>query len=191
MPCSAAMRRIHLSLLMLMSAVRGACGAAGSRRIAGAQVGRRTRPCGPHAGRRHAASSARLRVGQHAARRRRLRWPHPCSPRHRPDGAVRARTTATGATSPRHFVGVPMIVFGVGVLLARATFPACGVWPDAGLDRLGAWPPPWYLTRGNLVLGLAVSVANRRADRAGAPGLGRQRRASGWPGAWASSSSAG
>lgn len=57
-----------------------------------------------------------------------------------------------------HFVGVPMIVFGVGVLLARATFPAFGVsltlaWVVFALAAA------WYLTRGNVVLGIAVSVA--------------------------------
>jgi uncharacterized membrane protein YGL010W len=55
-----------------------------------------------------------------------------------------------------HFVGVPMIVFGVGVLLARATFPAFGV------SLTLAWivfalAAAWYMTRGNIVLGIAVS----------------------------------
>jgi uncharacterized membrane protein YGL010W len=40
-----------------------------------------------------------------------------------------------------HFVGIPLIVFAVGALLA---------WAAAAL---------WYLTRGNLVLGVAVSLA--------------------------------
>jgi len=57
-----------------------------------------------------------------------------------------------------HFVGVPMIVFAVGVLLARATFPAFGI------SLTLAWivfalAAAWYLTRGNVVLGIAVSVA--------------------------------
>ena len=58
-----------------------------------------------------------------------------------------------------HFVGIPLIVFAVGALLARPSFgvgswmltPAAIVW---GLSSL------WYLTRGNLALGLATSVAN-------------------------------
>ena len=61
-----------------------------------------------------------------------------------------------------HFVGIPMIVFAVGALLARPSFavfgagnwmltPAAIVW---GLSSL------WYLTRGNLALGLATSLAN-------------------------------
>jgi uncharacterized membrane protein YGL010W len=58
-----------------------------------------------------------------------------------------------------HMVGVPMIVFGVGVLLARGQLPAGGpglslAWLAWGLATL------WYLSRGHLLLGLAVSVAN-------------------------------
>jgi uncharacterized membrane protein YGL010W len=57
-----------------------------------------------------------------------------------------------------HFVGVPMIVFAVGVLLAHPTFFV------AGLALTPAWVvfgcvAAWYLTRGNLVLGLVVSAA--------------------------------
>jgi len=57
-----------------------------------------------------------------------------------------------------HFIAVPMIVFGVGVLLARAQF---GV---GGLTLTLAWiafvpAALWYLTRGNVVLGAAVTVA--------------------------------
>ena len=56
-----------------------------------------------------------------------------------------------------HFVGVPMIVFAVGVLLARPAFNI------GGLALSPAWimfalTAAWYLTRGNLVLGLAVSA---------------------------------
>ncbi|MBC8056905.1 MAG: DUF962 domain-containing protein [Rhizobiales bacterium] len=56
-----------------------------------------------------------------------------------------------------HFVGVPLIVFGIGVLLAR---PAFGL---GGLALSPAWvvfaaATAWYLTRGNLALGLAVSA---------------------------------
>ena len=57
-----------------------------------------------------------------------------------------------------HFVGVPMIVFAVGVLLAH---------PSLDLDGLSLTPAwivyamaaLWFLTRGNLVLGLAVSAS--------------------------------
>jgi uncharacterized membrane protein YGL010W len=57
-----------------------------------------------------------------------------------------------------HFVGVPMIVFAVGVLLAR---PAFGL---GGMALTPAWiafalAAAWYLTRGSLALGLATSAA--------------------------------
>jgi len=57
-----------------------------------------------------------------------------------------------------HFVGVPMIVFGVGVLLARPVLPAFG------LSLTPAWiafalAAAWYLTRGSVVLGATVSLA--------------------------------
>jgi uncharacterized membrane protein YGL010W len=56
-----------------------------------------------------------------------------------------------------HFVGVPMIVFGVGVFLAGVTFHV------AGLALTPAWlsfalVAAWYLTRGELGLGLATTV---------------------------------
>lgn len=58
-----------------------------------------------------------------------------------------------------HFFGIPLIVFAIGVLLGRPSFvlgglvltPAWIVWAAATL---------WYLTRGNLVLALAVSLVN-------------------------------
>ncbi|KQU81332.1 MULTISPECIES: DUF962 domain-containing protein [unclassified Rhizobacter] len=58
-----------------------------------------------------------------------------------------------------HFFGIPLIVFGVSVLLAKPAFvlgslaltPAWIAW---GLATV------WYLTRGNLTLGLAVSLVN-------------------------------
>jgi len=58
-----------------------------------------------------------------------------------------------------HFIGVPMIVFAVGVLLARPAF-ALG-----GLALSPAWVlfalvVAWYLSRGNLGLGLAVSAGS-------------------------------
>ena len=56
-----------------------------------------------------------------------------------------------------HFVGVPIIVFAVGVLLARPTVML------GGLALTPAWivcalACVWYLTRGSLVLGIAVSI---------------------------------
>jgi uncharacterized membrane protein YGL010W len=54
-----------------------------------------------------------------------------------------------------HFVGIPLIVFAVGVLLARVNV--------AGLSL--AWivwllASAWYLTRGSLALGLATCAVN-------------------------------
>ncbi len=77
-----------------------------------------------------------------------------------------------------HFVGVPMIVFAVGVLLARAGFAVGGVWVSA------AWvayllAAGWYLTRGEFALGLAtcagigvlMSLAHPAAAGGAAPWL--------------------
>jgi uncharacterized membrane protein YGL010W len=74
-----------------------------------------------------------------------------------------------------HFVGVPLIVFAVGALLARPVF-------DVGALTLSpAWvllvlAALWWLTRGNLALGLAVSVAGAvlvlAGQRAAGPGTG-------------------
>jgi uncharacterized membrane protein YGL010W len=54
-----------------------------------------------------------------------------------------------------HFVGIPLIVFAISVLLARfelaGTTLAWIAWVLASA---------WYLTRGNLVLGLATSAVN-------------------------------
>ena len=58
-----------------------------------------------------------------------------------------------------HFLGIPLIVLAIGIFLARAQFevaqvhftPAWVVWALASA---------WYLTRGNLVLGLATSLVN-------------------------------
>jgi uncharacterized membrane protein YGL010W len=58
-----------------------------------------------------------------------------------------------------HFIGIPLIVFSVGVLLSRPAFelaewlltPAWLAWGATAL---------WYLTRGNVVLGATVSFMN-------------------------------
>ncbi len=58
-----------------------------------------------------------------------------------------------------HFIGIPLIVFAIGILLSRPGFhvgglaltPAWLLWGAATL---------WYLTRGNFVLGAAVSLVN-------------------------------
>ena len=57
-----------------------------------------------------------------------------------------------------HFVGVPMIVFGVGVLLALPAF-TIGGWSLTLAWLAFAALAVWYLTRGNLVLGLAGTAA--------------------------------
>jgi len=56
-----------------------------------------------------------------------------------------------------HLVGVPMIVFGVGVLLARPAFMLVGIALSPAW-LLFAATAAWYLTRGHLVVGAAVSA---------------------------------
>jgi uncharacterized membrane protein YGL010W len=58
-----------------------------------------------------------------------------------------------------HFFGIPLIVFAIGVLMARSSFEVGGhhFTPAA---VLWAVTTVWYLTRGNLALGLAVSAVN-------------------------------
>ena len=74
-----------------------------------------------------------------------------------------------------HFVGVPMIVFAIGVLLARPSFSL------NGLALSPAWvafalAAAWYLARGGVVLGAAVSgcvgVLLLAAQRVAAIGIG-------------------
>jgi uncharacterized membrane protein YGL010W len=58
-----------------------------------------------------------------------------------------------------HFIGIPLIVFSIGILLARPAFEVGGItltpiwiiWLVATI---------WYLSLGNLALGVAVSVTN-------------------------------
>jgi uncharacterized membrane protein YGL010W len=54
-----------------------------------------------------------------------------------------------------HFIGIPMIVFAIGMLLARVHV---GLLTPAWI--LWALSTVWYLTRGHLLLGVAVSVVN-------------------------------
>jgi uncharacterized membrane protein YGL010W len=58
-----------------------------------------------------------------------------------------------------HFVGIPMIVFAVCVLLARAEFQL-GATPLNLAILVWAFSSLWYLTRGNLVLGAATALVN-------------------------------
>jgi len=52
-----------------------------------------------------------------------------------------------------HLVGVPMIVFGIGVLLARPALAAGGIAVTPAWIAF-AFAAAWYLTRGNAVLGV-------------------------------------
>ena len=56
-----------------------------------------------------------------------------------------------------HFAGIPLIVFGVAVLLARATF-VIGDLTLTAAWAAGALATAWYLTRGRIDLGLATSA---------------------------------
>jgi uncharacterized membrane protein YGL010W len=58
-----------------------------------------------------------------------------------------------------HFVGIPLIVFAVGGLLARPSVELGG-WPVTPAAVVWALVALWYLTRGNLVLGVAASLVN-------------------------------
>ena len=58
-----------------------------------------------------------------------------------------------------HFVGIPMIVFAVCVLLARPMVELGG-WTWSPIHALWLLATLWYLTRGEFVLGLATSVVN-------------------------------
>jgi uncharacterized membrane protein YGL010W len=57
-----------------------------------------------------------------------------------------------------HFVGVPMIAFGLAVLLAKPPFALAG-WLLSPAWAVFALVALWYLTRGQWALGLATSVA--------------------------------
>ncbi len=58
-----------------------------------------------------------------------------------------------------HFVGIPLIVFAISVLLARAEF-SIGDTPLNAAIALWGLSALWYLTRGNLVLGAATAIVN-------------------------------
>ncbi len=67
-----------------------------------------------------------------------------------------------------HFVGIPMIVFSIGVLLARPSFgvgdlTVTPAWIAVLLSTL------WYLTRGRPVLAVSVSLANAALVALAAP----------------------
>ena len=56
-----------------------------------------------------------------------------------------------------HFVGIPLIVFAIGIFMARAQFDVAQFHTTAAWALWGV-TAAWYLTRGNLVLGLATSA---------------------------------
>jgi uncharacterized membrane protein YGL010W len=56
-----------------------------------------------------------------------------------------------------HFVGIPLIVFGLGVLLARPSFPV-GSWVLTPAWIAWTAGTLWYLTRGIFTLGAATSL---------------------------------
>lgn len=58
-----------------------------------------------------------------------------------------------------HFVGIPLIVFSIGVLLARVHIHLGDLQTNAAW-LVWALSTAWYLTRGNLALGLATSLVN-------------------------------
>ena len=58
-----------------------------------------------------------------------------------------------------HFVGIPLIVFAIGVLLARIPLEVAGLQANAAW-LLCAVSALWYLSRGALVLGLATVGVN-------------------------------
>jgi uncharacterized membrane protein YGL010W len=58
-----------------------------------------------------------------------------------------------------HFIGIPLIVFAISALLARAEFSVGGTTMNAAIV-LWALSALWYLTRGNLMLGAATALVN-------------------------------
>lgn len=58
-----------------------------------------------------------------------------------------------------HFVGVPLIVFGIAALLSRPEWPL-GNWSLTPIAAVWALSTAWYLTRGNLLLGGLTALAN-------------------------------
>jgi uncharacterized membrane protein YGL010W len=58
-----------------------------------------------------------------------------------------------------HFLGIPLIVFAVGVFTARAHLELAPLHASAAWV-LWAVTTAWYLTRGNLLLGAATAALN-------------------------------
>lgn len=58
-----------------------------------------------------------------------------------------------------HFVGIPMIVYAIAILLARPGFELAGL-PLTPIHLVWLASTLWYLTRGEFVLGAATSLVN-------------------------------
>jgi uncharacterized membrane protein YGL010W len=58
-----------------------------------------------------------------------------------------------------HFIGIPMIVFAVCILLARPSFDVAG-YALTPVHLLMAVTTVWYLTRGEFLLGLLTVAVN-------------------------------
>jgi uncharacterized membrane protein YGL010W len=58
-----------------------------------------------------------------------------------------------------HLVGIPLIVLSIGMLLALVSMDIAGQ-PVTLATLLWLFSTLWYLTRGNLLLGLATSAVN-------------------------------
>ncbi len=74
-----------------------------------------------------------------------------------------------------HMVGIPMILFSLGLLLARPTMPVQGLLLNPAWVLFAA-AALWWLTRGSLAVGLAVSAGTAAlvllAQAAGTSGAG-------------------
>ncbi len=58
-----------------------------------------------------------------------------------------------------HFIGIPLIVFAISALLARAEFSVADTPMNAAM-LLWMLSSLWYVTRGNLALGVATALVN-------------------------------
>ncbi len=58
-----------------------------------------------------------------------------------------------------HFIGIPLIVFAISALLARAEFSVADTPMHAAM-LLWMLSSLWYVTRGNLALGVATALVN-------------------------------
>lgn len=59
-----------------------------------------------------------------------------------------------------HFVGIPLIVFSIGALLSRPVLADLGGMAFTPAWVVWALSTLWYLSRGNVALGLATTLVN-------------------------------